>query len=149
MKKLFSPEGEITPLELIYWLLELIFIFNNISKNQIFPKFIFIIYYDIKMKLISWWILNSSGYKMFQTYGVFECSKFRCIYHLLASVRYFVFLVEPSFGFYEGLHITQAVWIDHPRNQPETIYTMLDILDQGETKLLFSTWFFILLVPWL
>ncbi|XP_022290879.2 uncharacterized protein LOC111102431 isoform X2 [Crassostrea virginica] len=42
--------------------------------------------------------------------------------------------VEPSFGFYEGLHITQAVWIDHPRNQPETIYTMLDILDQDFKK---------------
>lgn len=71
---------------------------------------------------------------MFQTYGVFECSKFKMYLSPFGNLRYFVFLVEPSFGFYEGLHIKQAVWIDHPRNQPETIYTMLDILDQGETK---------------
>ena len=70
MKKRYSPEGEIKPLELIYmyWLLELIFIFNNISKNQIFPKFIFIIYYNIKIHRDT---------KCFKHMVFFECSKFK------------------------------------------------------------------------
>ena len=45
----------------------------------------------------------------------------------------FVPLGEPDIEIFEGSTMEHHVVIDHPQNQPETVYTILDILDQGKT----------------
>ena len=51
----------------------------------------------------------------------------------LTCVRCFVPLGEPDIEIFEGSTMEHHVDIDHPQNQPETVYTILDILDQGKT----------------